>query len=224
MLIVFGGTRVTPERLIGALLEGAVGGRRRKRGRGTMRYLTGGRGGFLSAGTLLTAAGLAWGAYEAATQKNQGGAAPPPGPLPPLPGGALPPLPSATAAPGLPADVLRLVRLTIAAARADGTLAEAERAAILEQARAVGAEAMVEQEIQSPRPLAEIVAGAGDPNTREQLYVLAFAVVRADESVSGGERIFLAQLAHALVLDPATTARLESEAAARIDEAAGQEA
>lgn len=218
---------MTPERLIGALLEGAVGGRRRKRGRGTMRYLTGGRGGFLSAGTLLTAAGLAWGAYEAATQKNEGGSAPPPGPLPPLPGGALPPpLPGAAAAasPGLPADMLRLVRLTIAAARADGTLAEAERAAILEQARAVGAEALVEQEIQSPRPLAEIVAGAGDPNTKEQLYVLAFAVVRADESVSGGERIFLAQLAHALGLDPATTARLEEGAAARIDEAAGQEA
>jgi uncharacterized membrane protein YebE (DUF533 family) len=41
--------------------------------------------------------------------------------------------------------------------------------------------------------------------------------------VSGGERIFLAQLAHALGLDPATTARLESEAAARIDAASGQE-
>jgi hypothetical protein len=48
--------------------------------------------------------------------------------------------------------------------------------------------------------------------------------MRADESVSGGERIFLAQLAHLLGLDPAATARLESEAAARIDDAAGQEA
>jgi uncharacterized membrane protein YebE (DUF533 family) len=221
--------RVTPERLIGALLQGAVGGRGKK-SRGTLRYLTGGRsrgGSFLTAGTLLTAAGLAWGAYEAATRKNEAGdLTPAPGPVPPPPGGPpLPPLPgTATAPPPMPADMLRLVRLTVAAARADGRLADEERAAILEQARAVGAESVVEQEIQSPRPLVEIVAGMADPNTKEQLYVLAFAVVRADESVSGGERIFLAQLAHALGLDPATTARLESEAAADIDEAAGQEA
>jgi len=215
--------RMTPERLIGALLQGAIGGRRKK-SRGAMRYLTGGRGSFLDAGTLLTAAGLAWGAYEAATQKHQGGMAPAPGPVPPPAGSPpLPPLPGpapAAALPGMPAEMLRLVRLTIAAARADGRLAEEERAAILEQARAVGAEALVEEEIQTPRPLAEIAAGVIDPGTREQLYVLAFAVVRADESVSGGERIFLAQLAHALDLDPTTTARLESEAAARIDAAA----
>jgi uncharacterized membrane protein YebE (DUF533 family) len=119
--------------------------------------------------------------------------------------------------------MLRLVRLTIAAARVDGRLTDEERAAILGQARAVGAEAVVEREIQSPRPLAEIVAGVGDPARKEQLYLMAFAVVRADEGVSGAERIFLAQLAHALGLEPATATRLESEAAARIDEAAGQE-
>jgi uncharacterized membrane protein YebE (DUF533 family) len=223
---------VTPERLIGALLEGAIGGRRKK-GRGAMRYLTGGRGrggSFLNAGTLLTAAGLAWGAYEAVQQQRQpqgtGGAAgpvPPPGP-PPLPG-AVPPLPEAGPADaGLSPDLLRLVRLTIAAARADGTLAEPEKAAILEQARTVGAEEVVQREIAAPRPLAEIVAGVAEANTREQLYVLAFTVVRADEGVSGAERIFLAQLAHALALDPGTTARLESETAARIDAAAGEEA
>ena len=192
-----------------------------------MRYLTGGRNSFLNAGTLLTAAGLAWGAYEAATRQSEGavGSGPAPGPLPPA--GPHPP-PTAGAlgtgsGPALPAEMLRLVRLTIAAARADGRLADEERAAILEQARAVGAEAVVQQEIDRPRPLGEIVAGVADSNAREQLYVLAFAVVRADESVSGAERIFLAQLAHALGLDPATTGRLESEAAAGIDAAAGQE-
>jgi uncharacterized membrane protein YebE (DUF533 family) len=222
---------VTPERLLGALLEGAIGGKKKK-GRGAMRYLTGGRGrggSFLNAGTLLTAAGLAWGAYETLQQQRQpqaAGTGPgpmPPGP-PPLPG-AVPPPPGAAEVPAgaLPPDLLRLVRLTIAAARADGRLADGERAAILEQARAVGAEAVVQQEMDAPRPLTEIVAGVADPNTREQLYVLAFTVVRADEGVSGAERIFLAQLAHALGLDPGTSARLESEAAARIDEAAGQE-
>jgi uncharacterized membrane protein YebE (DUF533 family) len=220
---------VTPERMIGALLQGALGGGRRKKSRGTLRYLTGGRGSFLNAGTLLTAAGLAWGAYEAATRQKTEGGGPGwgPGPEPPA-GGGPPPLPGTGPVPasdttGFPPDMLRLVRLTIAAARADGRLAEQEHAAILEQARAVGAEALVQQEIDRPRPLAEIVAGVADPNTREQLYVLAFAVVRADESVSGAERIFLAQLAHALGLDPTATARLESEAASQIDDAAGQE-
>jgi uncharacterized membrane protein YebE (DUF533 family) len=218
---------VTPERLIGALLQGAVGGRR-KRSRGAMRYLTGGRNSFLNAGTLLTAAGLAWGAYEAATRQSEGavGSGPAPGPVPP-PAGPQPTPPAGALGPStepeLPAEMLRLVRLTIAAARADGRLADAERAAILEQARAVGAEAVVQQEIDRPRPLAEIVAGVADSNARHQLYVLAFAVVRADEAVSGAERIFLAQLAHALGLDPATTGRLESEAAAGIDAAAGEE-
>jgi uncharacterized membrane protein YebE (DUF533 family) len=226
MLVFLRRARVTPERLIGALLQGAVGGRKRKRSRGALRYLAGGRSSFLNAGTLLTAAGLAWGAYEAATRKSEGGTlGPAAGPVPPG-GPPPPPLPGtapAAALPAMPAEMLRLVRLTIAAARADGRLAEEERAAILEQARAVGAEAVVQQEIDTPRPLAEIVSGVADPNTREQLYVLAFAVVRADESVSGAERIFLAQLAHALGLDPATTGRLESEAAAGIDAAAGQE-
>jgi len=201
---------VTPEDLIGAVLRGAVGGRG-KRSRGASRFLTGGRGSLINAGTLLTAAGLAWGVYEAATREDE--AAPPAGAPPP-------PLPSS----GLPPDVLRVVRLAIAAARADGRLTDEERASILNQARSVGAEAVVEQEIQSPRPLAEIVAGVSDSNTREQLYVLAFTVVRADEGVSGAERIFLAQLAHALGLDPATTARLETEAARGIDAAAAQEA
>ena len=198
---------MNPDDLIGALLRGAFGGRG-KRSRGASRFLTGGRGSFINAGTLLTAAGLAWGAYEAATRKDETAA---------TPAGAPPPLPPL---PGLPADALRLVRLAIAAARADGRLTDQERASILEQARTVGAEAVVEQEIRSPRSLAEIVAGVSDSNTRGQLYVLAFTVVRADEGVSGAERIFLAQLAHALGLDPATTAGLESDAARRIDAAA----
>jgi uncharacterized membrane protein YebE (DUF533 family) len=202
---------VRPEDLIGAVLRGAVGGRGKK-SRGAMRFLSGGGGSLINATTLLTAAGLAWGAYEAATRKDEGAVGA---------GGAPPPLPPV---PGLPPDVLRLMRLTIAAARADGRLTDAERASILAQARTVGAEAIVEQEIQQPRPLAEIVAGVSDSNTRGQLYVLGFTVVRGDESVSGAERIFLAQLAHALGLDPATTARLESEAATQIDAAAAQEA
>ena len=46
---------------------------------------------------------------------------------------------------------------------------------------------------------------------------IAGSIDSPQQLVSGAERIYLAQLAHALGLDPATTARLESEAAARID-------
>ncbi|HET7746771.1 MAG TPA: DUF533 domain-containing protein [Vicinamibacteria bacterium] len=222
---------MTPEHLINALLQGTLGGRK-KRGRGALRYLTGGRGSLINAGTLLTAAGLAWGAYEAATRRKDDftpapGAAPPPPPgVPPLPPGALPPIPvqaAPGAAPAVPPDVLRLVRLTIAAARADGQLGETEREAILAQARAAGVEALVQAEMAVPRALQDIVAGVYDTRQKHELYTLAFAVVRADEGVSGGERIFLAQLAHALGLDPATTARLESETGEKIDVAAAAE-
>ena len=54
---------------------------------------------------------------------------------------------------------------------------------------------------------------------RRDLYVLAFTIVRADETVSGAERIYLAQLAHALGLDPATAAVLEQQTVAAIDAA-----
>jgi len=105
----------------------------------------------------------------------------------------------------------------ISAARADGELGPAERERILAEAREVGAEALVLREIESPRPLGELVAGVADPQLKEQLYTLAFTIVRADEAVTGGERIYLAQLAHRLSLDAAAVSRLEAEAAARVD-------
>jgi uncharacterized membrane protein YebE (DUF533 family) len=136
---------------------------------------------------------------------------------PPVP----PPLPEAGATEGgLSPAVLRLVRLTVSAARADGELSLEERGAILEHARKVGAEPVVAQELTSPRPLAEIVGGVTDPALKKQLYTLAFAIVRADENVSGAERIYLAQLAHQLSLDAAAVASLESEAGAAIDASA----
>jgi uncharacterized membrane protein YebE (DUF533 family) len=105
----------------------------------------------------------------------------------------------------------------ISAARADGELGEPERERILREAREVGAEELVRRELDSPRPLGELVAGASDPELKQQLYTLAFVIVRADESVTGGERIYLAQLANRLGLDAAAVARLEAEAASRID-------
>jgi len=63
----------------------------------------------------------------------------------------------------------------------------------------------------SPRP------GLGLEFEPLQAEAMRLAFVRADETVTGGERIYLAQLAYRLGLDAATVARLEARAAAHID-------
>ncbi|MFN8058885.1 MAG: DUF533 domain-containing protein [Vicinamibacterales bacterium] len=224
------------EDLIGSVIRGALTGGS-KRSRGTIRHLTGGAGSFITASTLMTVAGVAWGLYETAQRNNAAstspvgappaGAPPVPGAVPPLPGspaaaGGPPPLPVSPPSnrdishPGVPDGVARLVRLTVSAARADGALSAAEEARILEHARQVGAEALVAQEIRNPTALDAIVDGVTDPQQRRDLYSLAFAIVRADETVSGSERIYLAQLAHRLGLDASTVSTLEAEASSRI--------
>jgi uncharacterized membrane protein YebE (DUF533 family) len=75
----------------------------------------------------------------------------------------------------------------------------------------------VQRELDRPQPLAEIVAGISETNQRQDLYVLAFTIVRADEGVSGAERIYLAQLAHQLGLSADEAKALEELAAAGID-------
>lgn len=209
------------ERLIGSVIQGTLVGKRKKH-RKVMRYL-GGRGGLMGPSTLLALAGVAWGVYETMTRKDEVYATPSPAAgMPPAGPGAgpsmPPPLPGATPS-SLPSGAHRLVALLMSAARADGTLSDAERAAILEHAAAAGAEALVQEELVAPHPLAQIVAGITDPQQRRELYALAFAVVRADEGVSGAERIYLAQLAHQLGLEPGTAAEIERGTASKIDEA-----
>ena len=216
------------EDILDGLVRGALSGRR-KSWRHAGRAVRG--SGLINAKTMLAAAGVAWGLFETwqqqQAQQPPAGAGRGGGPVPPLPGSTPPPPPlpgSAAPAPSssLPPAVLQLMRLMISAARADGEIGPAERERILTEAREVGAEADVQLELASPRPLAEIVAGVDDPQLKEQLYTLAFTIVRADEAVTGGERIYLAQLAHRLALDAAAVARLEQLAASRIDAAATQ--
>ena len=219
------------EGLVGSVLRGVLGGRR-KRSRGALRYLTHGRSSLLNASTLLTVAGVAWGLWETASRSSAAPATTPaattPVVPPPLPTSAVatpPPLPqSVAAAPvvaaaAVPPEVIRVLRLTLSAARADGTLAPNEREAILAQARAVGAEALVASELDAPRPLSEVVAGATDAKARQDLYTLAFTIVRADEQVSDSERTYLRELAQHLQLEPDIVAELEREAARRIGDA-----
>jgi uncharacterized membrane protein YebE (DUF533 family) len=114
-------------------------------------------------------------------------------------------------------EALRIVRLAISAAYADGSVSDVERAAILDQAKTAGVAQIVEAEMQQPRTLAEIVSGVSDAAQRATMYVLAYSMVRGDEQPSGAERIYLAQLAHLLGLDAATVQELEQKAASRID-------
>ncbi len=127
----------------------------------------------------------------------------------------MPPLPVVAQPLAAPmSDATRMVRLAISAAQADGALERRRSARRCWSGRRTPALAdIVERELQQPRPLAEIVAGVTDPAQRATLYSLAFAVVRADEQVGGAERIYLAQLANLLGLDPATVQQLEDKAA-----------
>jgi uncharacterized membrane protein YebE (DUF533 family) len=209
------------EDIINGIVRGALSGRRKSWTR-TSRAVHG--SGLVNARTLLAAAGVAWGLFETwqGQQAAAAGGSTAPASSPPVP--VAPPPPAAPAADeaGVPAPIARLLRIMISAAQADGELGPAERERILKEAREVGAEALVQQELEAPRPLGELVAGVSDPELQQQLYTLAFVIVRADENVTGGERIYLAQLANRLGLDPASVARLESEAAARIDAAQGR--
>jgi uncharacterized membrane protein YebE (DUF533 family) len=218
------------------LLRGVLGsvfGGRRKRGRRALRHLTPGIGTILSHPTAaLTVAGVAWGIFETlqgqqSGQSNQwaGGPSsgqPAAGSAASVPAAGLPPLPNADGT--LPSgDVLRLVRLAISAAHADGAMNDHERAAVMQHAREAGVAELMEQELQVRRPLADIVGGVTHPAHRATLYVLAFTILRADEQVSGAERIYLAQLATILGLDPATTEKLETETSERIDRLGDQD-
>jgi uncharacterized membrane protein YebE (DUF533 family) len=223
-------------KLLEGVLRGVLGGKR-KRGRRASRYLTGsslgvpglvlpglGRvgGSLLSNPTvLLTAAGVAWGLIETMSGQGSQTGAPPPAsggtpstPLPPLPViGATPPV-------QILSDAHRMVLLAISAAQADGAMGDTERAEVQRVAVEQGMAEEAAAGLTHATPLAQIVTGVTDPGQRATLYGLAFAVVRADEQVSGAERIYLAQLAHLLGLDPATVAKLEATAAAKIDQAA----
>jgi len=200
------------EQFIGSLIQDALFSRK-KRHQGAVRFLTGGRNSFLNASTLLTAAGVIWGLIESSTASSEVPQVPPP-PVP-APSGVDLSNPA-----GIPNEVLRLVRLTVSAARADGELSAEEIARIVNHARDCGAEDMVESELRNPKPLVEIVSGIKDPQLRADLYTLLFTIVRADEGVSGAERIYLAQLAHHLGLDSATRDRLEKEAGSKVAAAA----
>jgi uncharacterized membrane protein YebE (DUF533 family) len=217
--------------LLGSLIGGALGARPKSHSM-ARQFFGGGLGSFLNASTLLSAAALGWGAYE--VWRTRPGASTPtstatvvPGTARPASAMSIPAVAGSSGAPGasgasstvevVQTDGLRrTVALVIAAARCDGELGEEEYAKLVATARESGADKLVAEELARQRPLPEILAGARDPKLKEDLYVLAFGIVRADEDVNAAERVFLARLSGLLGLDDATVARLEKETAQKI--------
>src|SRR5436190_1458043 len=131
--------------MLSLVLRGALGRSGRKSARRATNFITG-RGGFLTAGTLITAAGVAWGIFDSLKGQEQGvlsgasGASGAAGALPP----PIPVVPGAIQSPVVVMDtVIRVVRLAISAARADGALTDQERALILARAKEAGLESQV---------------------------------------------------------------------------------
>jgi uncharacterized membrane protein YebE (DUF533 family) len=221
------------EQIIGQLL-GALVGRKRSRRSGMLGMALGrggrraGGSGLLTGGTLLTAAGLVWGALESmqkstVASSGGGGSAIPPGapvpsPVMSTPPPVPPPLPGALAGPGVPpplpgadasdetgsledpSTLLPLVRVAIAAARADGDLSDEERAIIREHAASAGLAAAVDQAFTERPSLDSVTAAFTTDEQRRSAYALAWAVIHGDGEVSPGERMHLTQLARLLRL------------------------
>ena len=211
-----------PADVLSIVLSGTLGRSGRKRARRATKFLTGHKG-FLSTSALIGMAGVAWGIYDTIKAQNAAPAVPPAPNVPQVPtaGFQVPPVPPVPSVPGAFEAALdpvaRVIRLAVSAAKADGALTDQERALILERARQAGLESVVEAELGQTRPLADIVRGVSDEQMKQDLYVIAFTIVRADEAVSGAERIYLAQLAHQLGLDVATVSSIEAETSKNID-------
>lgn len=218
-----------PTRLLSSLLRGVVDTRPKATSQ-LGRFLTGGSSGSIwNAKTLLSAGALGWAAYEVfRTRSGAGtpGATVVPGTVvvPSAPSissttvsgpATPPPLPPEAVRPAIE-PVRRLVGVLLAAARADGELGEAEYGRLLATAREAGGSALVGEELRAPTPLERLAGGIPEPRAREDLYRLAFGVVRCDEGVNANERAWLARLAAALGLDAASVARLEREVATGI--------
>lgn len=233
--------------LVNAVLNGVLGSGRKRTRNATRYLTGRHGGLLSNPAVLMTAVGAAWGVFETLQQSGalgrlasmagvstmggaSGAAGSPPGPAPhpavpqpppPQQAGeaALPPLPGPdpSAATAVDPTALRLVRLAISAANADGVLTDQERAAVMQQGRAIGMTDFVEREIAAPQPLSALVTGTETPEEAATLYVLAFTILRADESVKPTERVYLAQLAHLLRLDQQTVQALEQDTGSRID-------
>ncbi len=219
-------------RVLGALLGGAAQPPRRRR-RGATPSILGGRGSNAQlARALGTVAGAAIEAMMRGSQTPAQPSPPPPrpagrpwggdAPAPPrrLPEAGGSPWATPRAEPAPPpapegpdaeaAEALLLVRATVAAAKADGTIDAEERRTIAAQLDAAGLSAeerdFVLADFDRPLTPEALAREATDPMLRARLYAAAFA---GAGEVTPAERSWLDSLARALKLDRAAVAAIE---------------
>jgi len=110
-------------------------------------------------------------------------------------------------------DALLFLRTMVAAAVADGHIAEAERARIIKGLTEAGidpqASHWLETEMASPADVEELAAMINDPEKAAQVYAAARIAIDPDTIQ---EREFLNQLAEALDLDPNVRAQIDDTA------------
>jgi uncharacterized membrane protein YebE (DUF533 family) len=107
---------------------------------------------------------------------------------------------------------VRLIRIMVAAAHADGTMDAAEERAVLDKMR--GAELSQEEklfllnELHQPRGLEELTAGITDPSVAKTMYMLAVAAISIDTE---RERAWLNELAGRLGISQEIQAFIEEQ-------------
>ena len=205
---------MNPEIILGHLLQSGLRTSRRERvgvGFGTKARLG------------MGALGLAIAAFEHFSQQSKTSSSSATPPIPPRASRAVPPpIPSAEppaeqASTSLSithdhADTELLIRAMIAAANADRLIDRDEEQRILE----AGAENQLtqedleylESEINRPRTMFEIVAGATTRELARQVYTASLLAVSVDTEA---ERRYLRELASSLHLSPADVEEIESE-------------
>lgn len=218
-----------PERLLGQMLSGSLGGALGGKSHKRHKHRSGGLGGLLGGNTaakaqlgvgLLGIAMAAWEHYSSQPKREAAAmasvpqalasAAPPPPPPPPtgLAGDATRPAPML--------DMRRqqavlLIRAMIAAAAADGAIDDAERAAILDRARKLGDDAQtldfLRAELDAPLGSEELVAQTPRSLSNEVYAAAALAITIDTEA----ERAWLSRLAVRLGIDPETRDTLHRE-------------
>jgi len=216
---------VDATRLLTSLLGGVLTSRPKKHSQ-LSRFLGAGSGSIFNPKTVLTAGALGWAAYEIWRSRSGHGPSAAAQPVvagttvipttvipsaPPTVPSTPPPLPPQGARGDAIEPVRRLVGVLLGAARSDGQLGEVEYGHLLEVAREAGGELLVGEELRAPTPLEKLAAGIPEPHARQDLYRLAFSVVRCDEGVNAAERTWLARLSSALELDAGTVSGLEYE-------------
>jgi uncharacterized membrane protein YebE (DUF533 family) len=213
-------------RVLGALLGGATQPpRRRRRTTSPFGAALGGRSS--QAQIVRALAGLAGVAIEAMT-RNQGQAAPQPAPMPAprpapaptAPGRRMPQTGSPYVAPAEAphaaedSENLLLIRTMVAAAKADGAVDAAERAAVARQLDAADLTAeerdFVLADFDAPLTPEALAAQAGDPMLRARLYA---AAVAAMGEITPPERAWLDRFAKALGLDRKAASAIEERLA-----------